>query len=190
MSDAYDRLNEAIEDVDSWHSKANRSPLLFGNKGKTIPKHSLFGQSLGDRDAAMAMRGEAAGDIDCLKRERGTLNREFEKLNKKIMQIRSDRLQMYELINQGYSYASLEIEVSSWERKLCHLSLRKRASIRRGKRVLQQELVRNEVPQDWNRANQMLANRKEALRQFMSPERTQSRRQAFYEKWFHNRAGK
>ncbi|WP_297823740.1 hypothetical protein [uncultured Paraglaciecola sp.] len=44
---AYNELNNYKGRIDSWHAKSDRTPWLFGNSGKKLPKHSLFGQSFG-----------------------------------------------------------------------------------------------------------------------------------------------
>jgi hypothetical protein len=55
---AYERLDSAKSSIASWHNKSKRSPILFGNGGRALPAHSLFGQSLGDLDGYKAARSK------------------------------------------------------------------------------------------------------------------------------------
>lgn len=69
LDEAYEDLEEAKSDVDRWYAKSERTPWLFGNGGKRLPKHSMFGQSFGDLGEAKSRRGDAVDEIgDCKRR--------------------------------------------------------------------------------------------------------------------------
>lgn len=110
LSDAYRRLKDAKSDVDAWHRKSKSSGFLFGNSGNKIPQHSLFGQSYGDLDAAKARRNEAGGDIGDLKNEKERLSAEFNQLDVKIQDIRGGQRERRELMTQGYTCTTVEVE--------------------------------------------------------------------------------
>jgi hypothetical protein len=44
-----------------------RTPWLFGNRGKKLPDHTLFGQSFGDLDGYTADRERACAEIGSCK---------------------------------------------------------------------------------------------------------------------------
>lgn len=183
LSDAHRRLKDAKADVVSWHRKSKRSGLLFGNSGKKIPQHSLFGQSYGDLDAAKARRNEAGGDIGNLKDEKERLSAEFNRLDVKIQDIRDRQRERRELITQGYTHTSVEAENAKLSKKFSQLALRSKATKRRGERVLKQELERSSVPQDRQRATYMKEKRKAELASFMGDDQVLQRRESFRNDW-------
>jgi len=119
---AYEELNYYKNQIDSWHSKSDRTPWLLGNSGKKLPKHSLFGQSFGDldsykydRDSAYDDVNEAKNRIGGLKQEQHTLNSEIAEIKHKIgglfneiIQVKKDRSKMYELKKAGYNKKDLQ----------------------------------------------------------------------------------
>jgi hypothetical protein len=68
LQEAYGDLEDAKGDVDRWYAKSERTPWLFGNGGKKLPKYSLFGQSHGDLSSAKYRRGEAVSYVGDSKR--------------------------------------------------------------------------------------------------------------------------
>ena len=79
---AYSELNHYKGRIDSWYAKSDRTPWLFGNAGKKMAKHSLFGQSFGDldsykyhRDSAFEKVRAAKSQIDNLKKVQDEIHR-------------------------------------------------------------------------------------------------------------------
>jgi hypothetical protein len=115
LDEAYQDLEEAKNDVDRWYTKSERTPWLFGNSGKKLPKHSMFGQSFGDLEAAKSRRGDAVDEIgDCKRRItsiKGSqsanrvqldLNRnEIEKVFENIAEVKAARQRMFDLRKDG-----------------------------------------------------------------------------------------
>lgn len=188
ISDAYRRLKSAKSDINTWHRISRSSSKFFGNAGKTLPKHSFWGQSFGDLDAAKARRDMASGDVRNLKNERVSLSNEFEQLDTKILKIREGQREHRELLSQGYTISSVVIEKGNLTKRFKQLSLRKAASKRRETKVLDKELKRNSVPEDRQRAESMRSERKKELKKFMADEQLAIRRDAFFIKWRSTRA--
>lgn len=115
LQEAYDDLEDAKIDVDRWYAKSERTPWLFGNGGKKIPKHSFFGQSHADLSAAKYRRGEAVSDIGDGKRRiadikarqagvRQEIDRNYAEIGavrEKISAVKEDRQKMYDLKKEG-----------------------------------------------------------------------------------------
>ena len=127
---AYDDLESAKSDVSSWHAKSKRS--FFGNAGKPLPKHSLFGQSFGDLDSAKGRRSQAVSDIASSKRDIGRLKQERNEcygrikavkleIGEVLQQIRSlesnlkDQAKLFEA---GYTVSGLQGDISFLESEL------------------------------------------------------------------------
>ena len=115
LDEAYEDLEEAKNDVDRWYAKSERTPWLFGNSGKKLPKHSMFGQSFGDLDAAKSRRGDAVDEIgDCKRRitsikgsqseNKAELDRnrnEIGQVFENIAEVKAARQQMFDLKKEG-----------------------------------------------------------------------------------------
>lgn len=124
--DAYDTLNDCKDNIDSWYAESDRTPWLFGNGGKKLPSHSLFGQSFGDLDSYKYDRDEAYSNVEYYKEEIDVIKNKIS-LNKKnidivkqeivninfdIQNYKDKRTKMYELIKSGVSKASLLNEIN------------------------------------------------------------------------------
>lgn len=119
---AYESLNYFKRCIESWHAKSDRSPWLFGNGGKELPKHSLFGQSFGDLDSYKCKRDCAYSEVQSCKSEIerlatkkrqlgeriGVLNNTLDETLKKIIKVKSDRSLMHELKKIGHSKSQLQ----------------------------------------------------------------------------------
>lgn len=119
---AYSELNHHKDRIDSWYAKSDRTPLFFGNAGKKIPKHSLFGQSLGDLNSDKYHRDSAYGDVRAVKSQIGDLKQEQQEIHQsigdvkrdigevfaKINQVKNDRSKMFELKNSGHHQKELQ----------------------------------------------------------------------------------
>lgn len=142
LQDGYDDLEDAKRDVDRWHAKSERTPLLFGNGGEKLPKHSLFGQSHGDLSWAKHRRDEAASDIGDGKRKIATikakqadtkagLDRNYAAIGaatEKISSVKKDRQHMYDLKNEGVNPDALQTAIQSFQLSLKDLERQLRSS--------------------------------------------------------------
>ena len=111
LSKAYEDLNNAKSTIDGWYSKSRGT--FFGNGGKELPKHALFGQSFGDLDGYKLERDAASSRILRCKSEVGDLSECIQELSRKIEEIKVDRQQMFDLREQGYNKFMLEKEKRS-----------------------------------------------------------------------------
>lgn len=107
LNAAHEALNEARAEISAWHNKSARTPWLFGNAGRTLPKHSLFGQSFGDLDDLKADRAAAVEAISAASVRRKQLNAAFQVTVESIQKIKLDRQRMFDLKNAGVNAGSL-----------------------------------------------------------------------------------
>ncbi|MFI3222601.1 MAG: hypothetical protein QX191_06160 [Methylococcaceae bacterium] len=128
LQNDYDLLESAKDDIERWHAKSNRTPWLFGNGGRELPKHSMFGQSFGDLNGYKQDRQTAVSDIGNCKEEIAKIkskqfrNKEHRVENKAatakvfehINATKSARQQMSELKNQGMKYFTIKEEMSAY----------------------------------------------------------------------------
>lgn len=108
LSEAHEALKEARSEIQSWHAKSTRTPWLFGNAGRPLPKHSLFGQSFGDLDGLKAARESAVYSIRTATGRRAALNSSFQQALASIQKIKSDRERMFDLRKSGRNATFLE----------------------------------------------------------------------------------
>ena len=134
--DAYSDLNYYKAQIDSWYAKSDRSQWLFGNSGKKLPKHSLFGQSFGDlesykdrRSFAYQRVSSAKEKIAKLKDRQRALSDEITGLKSEvgflfgqIDQVKKDRSKMYELKKGGYGKIGLQSKFDGFLFELEELS--------------------------------------------------------------------
>lgn len=104
--EAYSDLEDASDDLARWHSKSTRS--FFGNGGKALPKHSFFGQSLGDRDELKCDRDSAGTDISSCKEQAAIVKKELDQVSSGIAQVKADRQRMFDMRAKGYSTWGLQ----------------------------------------------------------------------------------
>lgn len=141
LQNAYDDLQTAKDSVDSWYSKSERTPVFFGNAGRKLPKHSIFGQSFGDLDEYKRDRGAAVSEIGGCKENlseirarqrdnkdhrnqiRAQLSAVFEQINA----VKNDRQRMYELKQKGMRQSSLERKLSDYLSRRVELTNLRRA---------------------------------------------------------------
>ncbi len=138
LKDAYEDLEDAKGDVGRWYSKSERNPLLFGNGGKKLPRHSIFGQSHGDLSAAKSRRGQAVGDIGSGKRRLASIKakqaenrQDIEKnfadvgeVKELITKVKADRQRMYDLKAEGFDPTVLRNAIQSSQSSLAELKRR------------------------------------------------------------------
>jgi hypothetical protein len=118
--DAYEDLNKAKKEIESWHSRSQRT-YFFGNGGKELPRHSLFGQSFGDLDAYKADRAEASEEIQSCNCEIGRLKGQMTTACTQINSIKVDRQHMYDLRKQGLNAGNLKKTLLETERQIGRL---------------------------------------------------------------------
>ena len=120
--EAFELLNECKDNIDSWHSKSDRTPWLFGNGGKKLPKPSLFGQSFGDLDSYKYDRDEAYNDVNSCKKVIGDiknkisinkgyideLKKEIVSTNFIIKKCKDDRTKMYKFKKEGINKSNTQ----------------------------------------------------------------------------------
>lgn len=135
LQEAYGDLEDAKSDVDRWYAKSERTPWLFGNGGKKLPRHSLFGQSHGDLSSAKYRRGEAVSDIGDSKRRiadikarqaavRHAIDRNYAEIGsvmEKIGSVKKDRQHMYDLKNEGVDPTVLRTTIKTTQSTLTDL---------------------------------------------------------------------
>ena len=105
-SEAHDDMNQARSDIDSWH--AHSSGTFFGNGGKALPNHSLFGQSFGDLDGYKSDREAAYDEIERCGNEIGVVKTRMDQLGNEIAGIKADRQRMFDLRKQGRRSSDLK----------------------------------------------------------------------------------
>lgn len=156
LQEAYGDLEDAKSDVDSWYSKSERTPWLFGNGGKKLPKHSPFGQSHGDLSSAKYRRGEAVSDIGDSKRRladikarqaahRQAIDRNFAEIGmtiEKIGAVKKDRQHMFDLKQEGVDPAVLRVEIQRAQSTLADLERQLRSLENQRLALIQETQVR------------------------------------------------
>lgn len=100
LSSAYDDLNSAKSSLDSWYSRAEGN--WFGNGGKQLPKHALFGQDLSDRDHYTARKDSAAREVGSFKSERSSIARRLNDARATVKRIKYARQEMFDLKKAGF----------------------------------------------------------------------------------------
>lgn len=127
LSDAYDELDDAKSSIDSWHEKSQRTPWLFGNGGRHLPQHSLFGQSFGDLSGYKSERTDAYNGIDSRKKaikkivdEQKAINAlldqnrvSLDRVSKCISDVKEARQGMHDLHDQGVLLHRVQADLSA-----------------------------------------------------------------------------
>jgi hypothetical protein len=111
--------------ISAWYNKSDRHAIFLGNRGRELPKHSFFGQSMGDLDSYKYKRDKAYNDMQESRNEISRIKDSIQDLNEsiynitqktksiteKINTVKSDRTKMFELKKDGYSKGRLENEI-------------------------------------------------------------------------------
>lgn len=100
LSNAHDTLNAATADLDSWYRRAEG--IWIGNGGKPLPKNSIFGQSIADRDRLKSRRESAAREITRLKSRRSALEQDVRAAGARIGELKQQREAMHALRSEGF----------------------------------------------------------------------------------------
>jgi len=196
---AYDDLSSAKSSIDSWYSKSRRG--FFGNAGRELPKHSLFGQSFGDLDYYKSQREQAGSEIQDLKSsisrlkgERESIYQQISRLNSDIQKIKADiqkakddRQRMYDLKREGHTRHKLQLDLKLLSGK--HADAKEELYKLQKKRELYE---RNQEKKyglsDIVKKSEKLKRRRTAyLQSFYEPSRVEKRRRVHREKWLAER---
>ena len=185
---AYRDLDAAKDRIDAWYSKSERA--FFGNAGRKLPKHSLFGQSFGDleddksdRDRAYERVREYKSEIADIKRSLDDCFCQLEEVKSaigdvfaSIKQVKADRAYMYQLKKQGLSRSALQREETELRSKLVEA----KDAVARIKKLKEeyetQERIRCKVPEIQAKIEALHAARRAFLDSFDLPENVESRR--------------
>lgn len=121
---SYADLEKAKERINSWHNKSKRSPFLSGNGGTELPRHSFFGQSLGDLDGYKADKSRASRDIARIRDQLAKLNARRSEIHQRVSVIKAARQRMFDLKEQGRSVNRLQLSLSRQQATLLELASR------------------------------------------------------------------
>ena len=121
---SYAALEKAKDRINSWHNKSKRSPFLFGNGGTALPRHSFFGQSLGDLDGYKADRSSASQHIARTRDQLAKMAEQGRVIHQKISVIKAARQRMFDLKKQGRSVNKLQLSLSRQQATLFELAPR------------------------------------------------------------------
>lgn len=106
---AYDALKSAKSSLNAWYSKSERS--FFGNKGRQLPRRSIFGQNTNDRDFYKSKRDTASREIARRKREIDALKSERDELGLKLSLLKADRARAKSLRARGLSIKTVSAQL-------------------------------------------------------------------------------
>lgn len=109
--DAVDRKNSAKASIDAWYAKSERS--FLGNKGKELPKHSLFRQSFGDLESYKSDRDSASYEIVSCAEEIARLKARNKLISEQIVKAKKCRDEMNALRRSGVTRDGLSQAISS-----------------------------------------------------------------------------
>jgi chromosome segregation ATPase len=113
---AYEELSDAISSLNSWYARSEGT--FFGNGRRQLPRHSMFGQSTGDRDSLKSDRDAAGNEISRLKVRRTELKRNLANYVQQINSVKADRQSMFVLRDKGASQKGLEQSMQRLRQKL------------------------------------------------------------------------
>lgn len=99
-------LSSAKRSIQNWHRKSS-SDGLFGNGGRGLPSHSLFGQSFGDLDAYKEDRSNAVGSIREAKELLHELQEDWDETQQEIEHLKERQSRQKELWDQGLRLPAL-----------------------------------------------------------------------------------
>lgn len=181
LSDAYDTLNAAKADLDSWYRRAEGNWL--GNGGKPLPKDSIFGQSIAERDHVKSRRDSAAREIGRLKARRSALERDVRASGTRIGELKQQREAMHALRSQGFdlrlvrgALATATEQANASEREVARLTAARHEYLAQAKRALGVSELEQQV---WQRESDL----RERIGAFDSEPERQSRKARHRQLW-------
>jgi chromosome segregation ATPase len=197
LSDAYDELEKAKSSIDSWYAKSDRTPLLFGNGGRRLPKRSIFGQSFGDLEGYKADRSRACDEIgackaaisDVVERQKSNavmraenkeeLNRVFES----IRAVKEARQCMFDLKDQGFRRHQVEAQLSGQVGRETVLKAElDRCSWKQAEYVKQRSIQKG-IEERQSAVEALKLQRSQFMSAFCTPAKKEERRAAHREWW-------
>ncbi|HPB90342.1 MAG TPA: hypothetical protein PLD80_02390 [Rugosibacter sp.] len=198
---AHSELNYYKDQIDSWYAKSDRTPWLFGNSGKKLPKHSLFGQSFGDLDSYKYHRDAAYGDvrdaksrISVLKQEQHELHAEIGEVEHsigelfgRINQVKKDRSEMYDLKEAGHNRRDLQTKLDKLDYGINKLKIEVREIVESKKEYIGQEKHRYGVVQLEAKISEIEQNKRQFIESFNLEENQQDRKRLHREIWLKQR---
>lgn len=200
--EAYCELNSAKEDIARWYRNSERTPWLFGNGGKELPKHSFFGQSFGDLEGYKACRDSAFEDVCEAKETIGRIKAQQKKLSdqihriaervgdviNEISQTKTERSRMYALKKSGVTVDSLNVAIGTLnsairrtELDITKLKDDRLEHVEQGKTFMGVRAKEDEIERIEDQKEMFLA-------EFDKPESTVRRAEAHRKAWFESRA--
>lgn len=182
-SAAHSRLERAQDDIQSWHNKSSRTPWLFGNGGKKLPNHSMFGQSFGDLDGYKSDRSSAVQDLQRCGREIGRIKDRSEDIKQKIGAVKNSRQQMFDLKKQGIYPAKIKRTISSLEDQVRTLTASIAKLEREQAQFLEQARYQRGAVALEARIKNLKAMKEEFIASFDDPAAKEARRRAHRELW-------
>lgn len=201
LNAAYADLNQAKSSIDSWYAKSERTPWLFGNGGKRLPDHSLFGQSFGDLDGYKADRTRACDDISSCKaaiaeiarrqkanqalhlENKADLNRVFESIST----VKAARQRMFDLRDQGVRRHRVEAALAEQVRHEAELQNDLNHQKSAMAALVEQQASRMGIDERRRAMSDLRAKRERFLAEFDQPPRRMERQQAHRDWWAQSR---
>jgi len=198
---AYSELNYYKDNIDSWYAKSDRTPWLFGNSRKKLPKHSLFGQSFGDLDSDKSNRDSAYDDVKEAKNQIGNLKHEQHELSvnmgkikneigeifNQINQVKKDRSKMYEFKKAGHNKRDLQNKLNSKLAKITQLTSEISEIETTKKEFITMERHRRGVIDLKSKISEIMQKRNQFLNNFNLEENQQERKRQHREAWLRQR---
>ncbi|TXT21165.1 MAG: hypothetical protein FD134_2743 [Gallionellaceae bacterium] len=199
---AYSKLNYYKDRIDSWYAKSDRTPWLFGNAGKKLPTHSMFGQSFGDLDSYKSHRDSAYDDVERSKTKIGHLKQEQDKITNDIKQVKhdigeifdrinqakNDRSRMFELKNDGHNRTELQSRLDGVSLEIRKFSLEIAGLESKRSEYITSEKLRCGVLDLDAKVREIEQKRKQFIDSFELEELKQERRRSHREAWLKQRS--
>lgn len=202
LQEAYGDLEDAKSDVDRWYAKSERTPWLFGNGGKKLPRHSLFGQSHGDLSSAKYRRGEAVSDIGDSKRRiadikarqaavRHAIDRNYAEIGsvmEKIGSVKKDRQHMYDLKNEGVDPTVLRTTIKTTQSTLTDLERQLQSSENQRLALIQETQARLGLGEREAAVADLLSRKARFVKEFDSEQSRATRQDEHRRQWMASHA--
>ncbi|MCE3269689.1 MAG: hypothetical protein K0S57_86 [Ramlibacter sp.] len=181
LSDAHDTLNAAKSDLDSWYRRAEGN--WIGNGGKPLPKNSIFGQSIADRDRLKSRRESAAREIGRIKTRRSALEQDSRAAGTRIGELKQHREAMHALRSEGFdlrlvkgTLATATEQANVSEREFARLTAARHEYLAQAKRALGVVELEQQV---WQRERDL----RDRIAAFNGEPERQSRRARHRQMW-------
>lgn len=187
LTTAFSDLEAAKSAIDSWHRKSQRTPWLFGNSGKRLPQHSLFGQSFGDLDGYKDDREQAVDDIGRLRAHQRELSQRFDVTRSRIQAIKADRQRCFDLQRQGCTISKLEETIRVCQSKLRQLRREIGRLIEMRDTSVQAQKAARGIDRLEREIAEIESGKRNCLAQFDDPPELEKRKAVHRRQWLANR---